>query len=137
MSNKQLPSHIKHDTSDAYNHAYSTLYCGLHKDVRDMIDKAKQDDTVYANLSTQTDYASRTAYEFFREVRRMAELKRSAEEIKDLERHEKSLGIHVSQRKKVGDVKHTIIETPLKEDAEPKTNNNKLPDDNKQDGNAS
>jgi hypothetical protein len=136
MSSKQLPSHIKHDTSDAYNHAYSTLYCGLHKDVRDMIDKAKQDDTVYANLSTQTDYASRTAYEFFREVRRMAELKRSTEEIKDLERHEKSLGIHISQRKKV-EVAKPIVEMPIKEDTEVKTNNNNTSDNDKQDGNAS
>ena len=97
-----LPSYIKPSTKDAYNYSYATLYCSRPKDIRDMIDKTKN-----------TDFSTRETEEFFKEVRRIAEYEASMEELKALERKEKSEGKHPSQQGKV--VKNAtpdVIEKP-------------------------
>jgi hypothetical protein len=134
MNNNRLPSHIKYDTADAYNYAYTTLYCALSKDVRDLIDEAKDEDGLYANLKNGTSYLERTASEFFKEVRRMAQYQPSYEDLKALERREKMEGKHISQQKKA--------EIPKEEP--PKTENpvieeEKVPESqkNEEEGNAS
>ena len=87
----QLPSWIKPDTADAYNHCYVFLFCKQPKDIRDMIDKVKEDNS----------FSTRETVEFLNEVKRMAQYEMSPQELKDLERKEKIEGIHPSQQKKV------------------------------------
>ena len=86
-----LPSWIKPDTADAYNHAYTMLYCARPADIRAMIDKHKSDDSS----------KPREVVEFMKEVVRMAQFEMSHEDLKALERREKMEGIHPSQQKKV------------------------------------
>lgn len=111
----QLPSWIKPNTADAYNHAYTFLYCKQPRDIREMLDKAKD-----------TDFNTRETREFMKEVRRIAEYEPSHEDLKALERKEKVEGIHPSQHKKpelpkvdapeVEQPKETPKETPKTED---------------------
>lgn len=90
MSN-QLPSHIKPDSADAYNHAYTVLYCQQPRDIREMLDKAQGD----------SSYSTRETREFFKEVIRMAQFELGYEELKALERREKAEGTHISQMKRI------------------------------------
>lgn len=85
----QLPSWIKPCTAEAYNHAYTFLYCRQPREIRNMLDKAKDDDA----------FATRFTSEFLKEVRRMAEYEMPWEDLKALERQEKVAGIHPSQHK--------------------------------------
>ena len=95
MSNKQLPSWIKPNTPDAYNHAYTMLYCGQPKDIRESLDEAKKDN----------NFSNRETREFIKEVIRMAQYEHSFEDLKALERREKIEGVHPSQQKKQTEVK--------------------------------
>lgn len=135
---KQLPSWIKHDTADAYNYAFTFLYCKLPRDVRDLVDKAKADDAIYASISKNTDYASRIANEFFKEVRRMAQYEKSQEDLKALERREKMEGIHPSQQKKpeIPKIEEPKAEPPIVNGAQQGESQNPSGDE-KQEGNAS
>lgn len=86
---KQLPSWIKPNTADAYNHAYTVLYCSQPSDIRLMLDTYKADDSK----------GNRETREFMKEVMRMAQYEPSFEDLKALERREKAAGIHPSQHK--------------------------------------
>ena len=102
-----LPSHIKPSTKDAYNFAYTALFCKQPKDIRKLIDEYK---------NTDVKHSCREVNEFLKEVRRMAEYEMSAEDLKALERSEKIAGTHVSQTKK--------------EEIKPDVKLNELPKDN-------
>lgn len=86
----QLPSHIKHDSADAFNISFALLYCRQSKDVREMIDRVK-DNFLFSTRETD---------EFFKEVIRMAQYQPSLEDLKARERKEKMNGEHISQIKK-------------------------------------
>ncbi len=88
---QQLPSWIKPNTADAYNHSFAMLYCRELSDVRQMIDKTKEDNS----------FSTRETREFFKEVIRMAQFEMSYEDLKAAERREKMEGIHPSQQKKL------------------------------------
>lgn len=88
-NNKQLPSWIKPYTADAYNHAYTFLYCGQPKEIREMIDQVKSDN----------NFSNRFTNEFFKEVKRMAEYEMPLDDLKALERREKMENRHISQHK--------------------------------------
>jgi hypothetical protein len=90
-----LPSWIKPYTTDAYNYAYTFLYCKLPKEVREHITKIKNGEKV-----DNDNYLARHAEIFFHNVGIMAEYEMSFEDLKALERKEKLEGIHPSQHKK-------------------------------------
>ena len=135
MSN-QLPSWIKPDTKDAYNYAYTFLYCKLQREVRVVVDNLKGNDALQKSLVDATDYASRTARDFFKEVKRMAEYHLPFEELKALERREKAEGIHPSQQKPVEVPKVDVLSTVENQQTENQSNNPPANNDN-QAGNAS
>ncbi len=92
-----LPSWIKPYTADAYNYAYSHLYCELWDgQVREVVDKIKANQEIGL---PDSNFAVRHAKEFFKQVEHVATLEISLEDLKALERKEKVAGIHPSQHK--------------------------------------
>jgi hypothetical protein len=103
---KQLPSWIKPDSADAFNHAYTMLYCEAEKTVRQMLDRVKDG---YVMSDSDLSYDARYAREFYKEVQRIAQYAPSFEDMKALERREKVEGLHPSQQKKALEVKTSEV----------------------------
>jgi hypothetical protein len=86
-----LPSYIKPDSADAFNYAYTMLYCKQPKDIRLLIDRSKTDEK----------FICREIDIFLEEVVRIAQYTPSQEDFFKWQIDEKARGVHPSQIKTI------------------------------------
>ena len=110
----QLPSWITPHTKDAYNWAYTFLYCKQPEEVREDIDRVKKDN----------GFSNRFTVNFFSEVIRIAEYEMSYDDKKAAERREKAENRHPSQQKKIELPKPAIEEKETKLEIPPTSGEN-------------
>jgi len=83
-----LPTWIKPGTADAYNYAYTFLYIAQPKDIRILLDKAKD-----------TEFTCREIREFNAEVRQVAEYEPTPEELVKWKMDENHKGLKAPEKK--------------------------------------